>query len=257
MFRSVDRSTLPMDDGRWTLNGVPFGGWPVWLTSDGVEIGEATPSTSIADMPGTPGVDQTLEDASGAAIPSRRTITLHLVTAGTRRDCIDTIRRIGDLNGRMITFGDAELDGEWTGRCTVGQAEERPRHGAYLIDLTIDAEPYLRGHEETAELAAGGNGIHISGNRPCWPEFTLLPTQGATSISVSDGNGHMLSISPGTTITGTVTIRTDPTCRETRTNGNLTPPTLDSDYFPLLPGTNDITLKSCSGRVTYRPNTII
>lgn len=257
MFRDVDRSRLPIDDGRWTLDGVPLGRWPVWLTSDGVEIGEASPSTTITDMPGTSGVDQTLEDASGAAILSRRTITLHLVTAGAKQDCIRTLERIAGLNGRTITFRDAELDGEWQGRCTVGQVEEKPRHGAYLIDLSIDADPYLHGRRRSVKLTEGANRVHVDGNRPCWPEFELQPAQGAASVAVSDGRGHTLRVSAGATITGTVTIGTRPENRETRTNGGLTPPTLDSDYFPLLPGTNDIILESCSGRVTFKPNTII
>lgn len=257
MFRDVDRSTLPADDGRWTLNGIPLGDWPVWLTSDGVEIGEATPSTTITDMPGTSGIDQTLEDASGAAIPSRRTITLHLVTAGSKQECVKTLERVADLNGRTITFLDSELPGEWIGRCTVGQAEEKPRHGAYLIDLSIDADPYLHGREQETTLTEGANNINVDGNRPCWPEFELHPNEESTSVTVSDGRGHTLRITTDSTITGTVTISTGPQKRETRTNGNLTPPTLDSDYFPLLPGPNDITLTSCSGNVTFRPNTII
>lgn len=257
MFRDVDRSKLPIDDGRWALNGIPLGKWPVWITSDGVEIGEATPSTTITDMPGTAGVDQTLEDASGAAIPSRRTITLHLVTAGTKQDCIRTLERIAGLNGRTITFRDAELDGEWQGRCAVGQVEEKPRHGAYLIDLSIDADPYLHGRRRSVKLTEGANRVHVKGNRPCWPTFVLHPSLDTESISICDGDGHTLIVSTESVITGNVTITSDPQSREIRMNGNLVAPTLDSDYFALLPGMNDIMLTSCSGTMAYRPATII
>ena len=50
---------------------------------------------------------------------------------------------------------------------------------------------------------------------------------------------------------------TDPDKRELRVNGNLMAPTLESDYFPLLPGPNTPTLTGCAGILTYRPLTLI
>ena len=34
-------------------------------------------------------------------------------------------------------------------------------------------------------------------------------------------------------------------------------PTLDSDYFPLPPGVNTVTLTGCTGTLAYRPLTLI
>ena len=53
-----------------------------------------------------------------------------------------------------------------------------------------------------------------------------------------DAHGHKLAVTSTTAITGRISIDTDPDHRELRVNGNLMTPTLESDYFPLLPGLN-------------------
>ena len=45
---------------------------------------------------------------------------------------------------------------------------------------------------------------------------------------------------------------------ELRVNGNLMTPTLESDYFPLLPGLNMLTLTGATAAsLAYRPLTLI
>ena len=59
-------------------------------------------------------------------------------------------------------------------------------------------------------------------------------------------------------VTGRITIITDPDKRELRVNGNLMAPTLESDYFPLLPGLNMLTLTGATAAsLAYRPLTLI
>ncbi len=129
---------------------------------------------------------------------------------------------------------------------------------ATLVQATIDAHPCLIGRTITAALKTGATTIHAKGNRPCWPTWTIAPANGAKTISVKDAHGHTLAIAGMTAITGRITIITDPDKRELRVNGNLMAPTLESDYFPLLPGLNTLTLTGAtSASLTYRPLTLI
>ena len=68
----------------------------------------------------------------------------------------------------------------------------------------------------------------------------------------------LLAIASTTAITGRISIDTDPDHRELRVNGNLMAPTLESDYFPLLPGLNMLTLTGATAAsLAYRPLTLI
>ena len=69
---------------------------------------------------------------------------------------------------------------------------------------------------------------------------------------------HKLAVTSTTAITGRISIDTDPDHRELRVNGNLMTPTLESDYFPLLPGLNTLTLTGATAAsLAYRPLTLI
>ena len=68
------------------------------------------------------------------------------------------------------------------------------------------------------------------------------PRRRAKTVSIKDAHGHKLAVTSTTAITGRISIDTDPDHRELRVNGNLMAPTLESDYFPLLPGLNMLTL---------------
>lgn len=85
------------------------------------------------------------------------------------------------------------------------------------------------------------------------------PTQlSAKTVSMQDAHGHKLTLASATAITGLITIDTSPDARGLRVNGNLMTPTLDSDYFPLLPGANTITPSGVTAAsLAYRPLTLI
>ena len=129
-----------------------------------------------------------------------------------------------------------------------------------LTDVTVSiaAAPYLIGRSRSITLKTGANAIHIRGNRPCWPAWTLTPAANAKTGSIKDAHGHTLAVTSTTAITGRISIDTDPDHRELRVNGNLMTPTLESDYFPLLPGLNTLTLTGApAASLAYRPLTLI
>lgn len=244
-----------------TLNGTPLERMMLSLTSAGVTIGNAEPTVSMQDMPGRDGrLDLTLTDPSGAAYMGNRTITLNLYAIGGEDDILTAKTRLAALAGTIVTLSWRGLPGEYRGRMSLGAWEDKwagPRQIATLVQAEIDARPYLIGRTITAALKTGANTIHAKGNRPCWPTWTLTPASGAKTVSVKDAHGHTLAIAGTTAITGRITIDTDPDHRELRVNGNLMTPTLESDYFPLPPGVNTITLTGCTGTLTYQPLSII
>lgn len=245
-----------------TLNGVPLERMMLSLTSDGVTIGNAEPTVSVQDMPGRDGrLDLTLTDPSGAAYMGDRAITLSLYAIGGEDDILAAKTRLAALAGTVVTLSWRGLPGEYRGRMSLGAWEDKwagPRQIATLVQAEIDARPYLIGRTITVALKTGANTIHVKGNRPCWPTWTLTPAADAKTVSIKDAHGHKLAVTSTTAITGRISIDTDPDHRELRVNGNLMTPTLESDYFPLLPGLNTLTLTGATAAsLAYRPLTLI
>lgn len=244
-----------------TLNGVPLERMMLSLSSDGVTIDAAKPTLSMQDMPGRDGrLDLTLTDPSGAAYMGDRAITLSLYAIGGEDDILAAKTRLAALAGTIVSLSWRSLPGEYQGRMSLGAWEDKwagDHQIATLVQAEIDARPYLIGRTITVALKTGANTIHVKGNRPCWPTWTLTPASGAKTVSVKDAHGHTLAIAGTTAITGRISIDTDPDHRELRVNGNLMTPTLESDYFPLPPGVNTITLTGCTGTLTYQPLSII
>lgn len=244
-----------------TLNGVPLERMMLSLSSDGVTIDAAKPTLSMQDMPGRDGrLDLTLTDPSGAAYMGDRAITLSLYAIGGEDDILTAKTRLAALAGTIVSLSWRSLPGEYQGRMSLGAWADKwagDHQIATLVQAEIDAHPYLIGRSRSIALKTGMNTIHVKGNRPCWPTWTLTPASGAKTVSIKDAHGHKLAIASTTAITGRISIDTDPDKRELRVNGNLMAPTLESDYFPLLPGPNTPTLTGCTGTLTYRPLTLI
>lgn len=254
------RSRIPRVDGM-TIDGTPVELAMLTIGSGGVSIDAAEPSVSTETIPGMPGTtDVTIEDDTGAAYPGDRTITVNIIAIGGEDDINAAKQWLGALNGRTTSIAWRGLPGEYRGRLAVGAwtdawANDRQTHSK--TDITLTAGPYLHGRRTSRTLTAGANTIAVKGNRPCWPSITLTPASGATTASITDARGRKIAIIAATTLTGTITIATDPHNRETRINGNLTTPTLDSDYFPLIPGANKLTLAGCTGSIEWEPSTLI
>ena len=245
-----------------TLNGVPLERMMLSLSSDGVTIDAAKPTLSMQDMPGRDGrLDLTLTDPSGAAYMGNRAITLSLYAIGGEDDILAAKTRLAALAGTVVTLSWRGLPGEYQGRMSLSAWEDKwagPRQIATLVTVSIAAAPYLIGRSRSITLKTGANAIHIRGNRPCWPAWTLTPAANAKTVSIKDAHGHTLAVTSTTAITGRISIDTDPDHRELRVNGNLMTPTLESDYFPLLPGLNTLTLTGATAAsLAYRPLTLI
>ena len=244
-----------------TLNGVPLERMMLSLSSDGVTIDNAEPTVSMQDMPGRDGrLDLTLTDPTGAAYMGDRAITLNLYAIGGEDDILAAKQRLAALAGTIVTLSWRGLPGEYRGRMSLGAWADKWAGGhqiATLVQAEIAAHPYLIGRSQSIALKTDANTIHVKGNRPCWPTWTLTPAANAKTVSIKDTHGHTLAIASTTAITGRISIDTDPDHRELRVNGNLTAPTLESDHFPLPPGVNTLTLTGCAGILTYRPLTLI
>ena len=242
-----------------TLNGVPLERMMFSLAADGITIDATKPTTSTQDMPGRDGqLDLTLEDPTGAAYMGNRAITLNLYAIGGEDDILAAKTRLAALAGTIVTLSWRSLPGEYRGRMSLGAWADKwagPRQIATLVTVSIDAHPYLIGRGRSIALKTGANTIHVKGNRPCWPTWTLTPA--AKTVSIKDAHGHTLAVASTTAITGRISIITDPDHRELRVNGNLMAPTLESDYFPLPPGVHTLALTGCAGILTYRPLTLI
>ena len=245
-----------------TLNGVPLERMMLSLSSDGITIDNAEPTVRVQDMPGRDGrLDLTLTDPSGAAYMGNRAITLSLYAIGGEDDILAAKTRLAALAGTVVTLSWRGLPGEYQGRMSLSAWEDKwagPRQIATLVTVSIAAAPYLIGRSRSITLKTGANAIHIRGNRPCWPAWTLTPAANAKTVSIKDAHGHTLAVTSTTAITGRISIDTDPDHRELRVNGNLMTPTLESDYFPLLPGLNTLTLTGATAAsLAYRPLTLI
>lgn len=245
-----------------TLNGTPLERMMLSLTSDGVTIGNAEPMVSVQDMPGRDGrLDLTLTDPSGAAYMGDRAITLSLYAIGGEDDILAAKTQLAALAGTIVSLSWRGLPGEYRGRMSLGAWEDKwagDHQIATLVQAEIDAHPYLIGRSRSIALKTDANTIHVKGNRPCWPTWTLTPAADAKTVSIKDAHGHKLAVTSATAITGRITIDTAPDSRELRVNGNLMTPTLESDYFPLLPGANTITPSGVTAAsLAYRPLTLI
>lgn len=245
-----------------TLNGVPLERMMLSLSSDGVTIDAAKSTLSMQDMPGRDGrLDLTLTDPTGAAYMGDRAITLSLYAIGGEDDILAAKTRLAALAGTIVSLSWRSLPGEYQGRMSLGAWEDKwagDHQIATLVTVSIAAAPYLIGRSRSITLKTGANAIHIRGNRPCWPAWALTPASGTKTVSMQDAHGHKLTLASATAITGLITIDTSPDARGLRVNGNLMTPTLDSDYFPLLPGANTITPSGVTAAsLAYRPLTLI
>ena len=190
-----------------------------------------------------------------------RAITLNLYAIGGEDDILAAKTRLAALAGTIVTLSWRSLPGEYQGRMSLGAWEDKwagDHQIATLVQAEIDAHPYLIGRSRSIALKTDANTIHVKGNRPCWPTWTLTPAANAKTVSIKDAHGHTLAVTSTTAITGRISIDTDPDHRELRVNGNLMTPTLESDYFPLLPGLNTLTLTGATAAsLAYRPLTLI
>ena len=235
------------------LDGESLSALGCWPTS--IALGAATATLSTVEVPGRHGtVDLSLEDGTGGAYLSNRTLTLGIATDASWDETLNEVKpAIGDLMGRSVEVWASPLGGTMTGRCTVGEWEDG--WGVSTCELEFDVGPMVSGDAVTVSLASGANTVTIAGNRPALGTLTLAVTRGATYLTVADGNGNILEYNPGVTISATIYVDCD--AQEVRAGSSLVAVTLESDYPQFLPGEATITLTNCTGTLEYTPQILI
>lgn len=242
------------------LDGRPLDWYGLDPTSGVLAVESPDMATSYRTVPGMAGShDLTLTDPLGAAYPGRRKVKLGVVAVGDDDEAVEARLRLGALIGRQTTIRYRSMPGAWHGRLSIGDWDERalgPRYVDAATTITLDAYPHLLGGPVTVRLAAGGNRIRVPGNRCAWPTFNLsVAVDSANQIGITDEHGHELYVQPGAPMSQGTRVDVDMRAGTARVNGNLTPVTLASDFFPLLPGVNVVTCTT--GTVTFQPEWMI
>lgn len=204
--------------------------------------------------------DVTLDDPLGCAYPGLRRIALGVVTVGEDDEMMDARRRLGSLIGRLATLSYRELPGQWRGRVTIKDWDERmlgPCRVDCATTIMMDAYPHIMGRAQRHTLKEGANLLHVTGNRPAWPVLTLTTSRAVSALSIRDGRGHTIGIRPAATLPAGTSVLVDCKAQTTRANGTLAPVSLDTDYFALLPGMNTLTLSGAAGSCEHEPEWMI
>ncbi len=169
------------------LDGRPLD-WYGLSATDGVLAIEA-PDLAVAyqNAPGMAGShDVTLDDPLGCAYPGLRRIALGVVTVGEDDEMMDARRRLGALVGRSSTLSYRELPGQWRGRVTIKDWDERmlgPCRVDCATTIVMDAYPHIMGRAQRHALKEGANLLHVTGNRPAWPVLTLTTSRAVSALS--------------------------------------------------------------------------
>lgn len=207
------------------LDGRPLD-WYGLSATDGVLAIEA-PDLAVAyqSAPGMAGShDVTLDDPLGCAYPGLRRIALGVVTVGEDDEMMDARRRLGSLIGRSSTLSYRELPGQWRGRVTIKDWDERmlgPCRVDCATTIVMDAYPHIMGRAQRHALREGANLLHVTGNRPAWPVLTLTTSRAVSALSIKDGRGHTIGIRPAATLPAGTSVLVDCKAQTTRANGTL------------------------------------
>lgn len=244
------------------INKVPLDEWGLNLEKKGISIESPKPTISSITVPGLNGaIDTTVEDDMHAAFQQKRAITLSLYALGDLATVSVLFERIAkEIHGKQGSLQTSDSNGEYHGRWSVSnwniiRSWQDSFHCALLLELSLDADPYVYGKKRTFMLHEGENHVAIPGSRPVWPQFSLSLDTGSASIARQDGK--TLTFSTGSHMNGVLSIDTSPQSRNCRINNNIILPTIDSDYFTLPPGANTITCTGCSGTLEVTPLTLM
>lgn len=244
------------------INKVPLDEWGLNLEKKGISIESPKPTTSSITVPGLNGaIDTTVEDDMRVAFQKKRAITLSLYALGDLATVSVLFERIAkEIHGKQGSLQTSDSNGEYRGRWSVSnwniiRSWRDSFHCALLLELSLDADPYVYGKKRTFMLHEGENHVAIPGSRPVWPQFSLSLDTGSASIARQDGK--ILTFSTGSHMNGVLAINANPQSRNCRITNNIILPTIDSDYFTLLPGANTITCTGCSGTLGVTPLTLM
>lgn len=277
------RRGLALDKSRLSIDGRALSDYAVFVTADGISLGEAKPATAFTPAPGRDGgYDTTLDDRHGYPAVGRRTITVRVAATGDPLQIEEAKALIGATAGRHVAFGGLTGLGAFRGRLTAGAWTDATgpdgRTAWSVCELTLDAEPFAYGHAERIELKPGGapTPMLVKGNRPAPPLFHQLVEEHVDDVpahtvthTFAETNGPRIRVE--NTLTGTglwdpaheLTI--DCERHETTWRGTRIPIRIDDDFFTLKPGKTSLTgllaptghVASYTQYVTYEPRWLI
>lgn len=101
-------------------------------------------------------------------------------------------------------------------------------------------------------LVSAMGAFRVGGNRPTWPEFSLVASKGAPAVDVTDNEtGAFLRVERA--FAGGESVSIDCAAQTVRVGGEdaAADLTLGSDFFQLVPGYADLTFTGCSRYNTW------
>lgn len=240
-----------VNGGALVIDGEAIGDHGVLIRE--AAIGPAEPQLGIDDADGVAGgIDLTLEGPDGKAVPGRRECEFELVMDGTVPERIGARLWLAGFNGKYCEVDFSPLGGlVLRGRVSFDDPEDFAMHSEMV--MLLDAEPYLLGRERVVYLE-GTVKFKADGNAYAWPSFLITPDPGAKSVKVEVDGGQYIEIKSESSSFGglPVSIETDIDGRECRVGGGLVAPTIESDFWALVPGWRTVKVTGGSGTMSYR-----
>lgn len=251
---------LPVDEAPLLIDGRATNWYGVNLGAEGVVMGEAKPVTSYVDMAGWPGgADLSLRDPVGAATPSRRDVTIHLVaSAGDELDLLVARRRVGQLNGRRVDVYWPAFGGTLTGDVSVGAWSEtwRPKGVTCWMEtyLTVSCDPWVWGLAQSFWTNTDGVTVNVEGTRQAFPVVTATPSADTKRyyVTVRNSAGET-TLKVDAEYDGVKQLVMDSASRMSLLGDTPVFPLIDSDYPMLVPGLNTVLVSAGRAQVAYTP----
>lgn len=258
-FDSSFMNRLPVDEAPLLIDGHDTNWYGVSLGSEGVVLGESQPAVSYVDMAGWPGgVDVSLRDATGAATPGRRDVTIHLVASSDELELLDAKRKVGQLNGRRVTVRWQPWHGELTGDVSVGAWSEIWSPPGVVLwmetKLTVSCDPLVTGEWAGFSTDTDGVDVTVDGTRPAYPLVTSTPPAGTKRfyVTVSNSAGET-TLKVDADYDGATEVKMDSLTRTSLYGDTPVFPLIDSDYPMLVPGRNHVSVSAGTALVAYQP----
>lgn len=258
-FDSSFMNRLPFDQAPLLIDGHDTNWYGVSLGPDGVVLGESQPATSYVDMAGWPGgADATLRDATGAATPGRRDVTIQLVASSDELELLDAKRKVGALNGRRVTIRWEPLKGDLVGDVQVGSWVETWKPlgvTAWMACvLTVSCDPLVTGEWSGFSTDTDGDEVTVEGTRPAYPLVTSTPPAGTKRfyVTVSNSAGET-TLKVDADYDGVTELQMDSLSRTCLYGDTPVFPLIDSDYPMLVPGRNHVKVSAGTALIAYQP----
>lgn len=240
-------SALAQQARALAIDGVPVGSMGFVLV--GADLGAAEPSTSMSNVPGRAGgVDLTLEDECGCAFQGRRSCTFSLRTFSPAHRRAACKLALGALTGKEADVFYRPLGLTLRGRIAVGAWDDG--NGWADVDLTLSADPIMRGKGAKVALAKGDNVITVGGNAPCPIALDLSPA-GLEWVRVVLDGGKFVRVWPAASFGAGAALSIDSESMTCALNGSNIAPTLDSDWLVIAPGRHVLTLSGGTGTASF------